>query len=293
MIKQINPFFSIIIPTYNRAYSLNKSLASLKNQTYKDFEVLVCDDGSTDPTLNIVENYKNSLNVRYFYNSNFGGPAQPRNVGLKNAKGKWVCFLDSDDTYKPNRLEELKKLNLEEIDFIYHKLEIRKGEKIKGTIKPRKINSNKPFLDLLVNFNPIPTSSTCIRKNIFNDENFSEEKKLIGIEDYDLWLRLARKNITFHYLPKLLGIYNLGDSLTDDVQKDFTRMLYLFEKHEKFVQKKERHLFHSTLNFHKALIHFNLNENNKVNKIILNLLFQGNFRLFFKLIKLFYKNNFM
>ena len=287
----MNPFFSIIIPTYNRAKSLNYSLASLVKQTFKDFEVIVCDDGSSDNTLQVVEKYKNKLNIKYFFNSNFGGPAYPRNIGLKNSKGVWICFLDSDDSYIPERLENLCSLNLENYDFIYHKLEVKRGNKKVGEIKPRKLNIKNPFLDLLINSNTIPTSSTCIKKNILLNEYFSEDKLLIGIEDFDLWLRLARKNIRFYYFSKTLGTYNLGDNITIGVQKDFSRISQLFQNHKIFVKKESMNLYNASLNYHKALCYYSTDDIITANKIVINSILKSNLKLSLNFLKLFIIKN--
>ena len=287
----MNPFFSIIIPTYNRAKSLNYSLASLVKQTFKDFEVIVCDDGSSDNTLQVVEKYKNKLNIKYFFNSNFGGPAYPRNIGLKNSKGVWICFLDSDDSYIPERLENLCSLNLENYDFIYHKLEVKRGNKKIGEIKPRKLNIKNPFLDLLINSNTIPTSSTCIKKNILLNEYFSEDKLLIGIEDFDLWLRLARKNIRFYYFSKTLGTYNLGDNITIGVQKDFSRISQLFQNHKIFVKKESMNLYNASLNYHKALCYYSTDDIITANKIVINSILKSNLKLSLNFLKLFIIKN--
>src|ERR1700759_5123285 len=93
------PTFSVVIPTYNRAQKLFRALHSLNEQTFLDFEVLVCDDGSTDETRSVVEAFVPAIRfraLRYFYAPNWGGPARPRNTGLAKATADWVCFLDSD-----------------------------------------------------------------------------------------------------------------------------------------------------------------------------------------------------
>ena len=75
--------FSIIIPTYNRALLLKRCLDSLCSQTYRDFEVIVCDDGSTDGTNEIINQFEDKLSLKYLYDTNWGGPARPRNNGIK------------------------------------------------------------------------------------------------------------------------------------------------------------------------------------------------------------------
>ena len=92
---------SVIIPTYNRAHFLSAAIESVLNQTYKNIEIIVVDDGSTDDTQTVLEPFKYA--IRYLYTNN-GGPAHARNVGMKAASGKYVAFLDSDDTYLPRKL---------------------------------------------------------------------------------------------------------------------------------------------------------------------------------------------
>ena len=100
---------SVIIPTWNRANLLKKSIESALNQTMPSLEVLVCDDGSTDNTVEIVKNIKDSR-VKLILGQHGGRPAIPRNRGLKIAKGEWITFLDDDDELLPQNLE--KKLEV-------------------------------------------------------------------------------------------------------------------------------------------------------------------------------------
>ena len=93
---------SIIMPTYNRANYIKDALDSIKRQTFKDYEIIVVDDGSTDNTKEIVEKYEG---IRYIQ-LNHGGIAWARNAAVKAAKGKWIAFLDSDDMWKDNKLQK-------------------------------------------------------------------------------------------------------------------------------------------------------------------------------------------
>ncbi len=115
------PFFSVIICTYNRANLLCRALDSLLTQTYRNFEVLIIDDGSTDDTYTIIKEYfNNDFSIRYFYHKNRGMPFS-RNAGILAAAGNFVSFLDSDDEYAPNHLELHKNIIVHnpDIDFIY------------------------------------------------------------------------------------------------------------------------------------------------------------------------------
>jgi glycosyltransferase involved in cell wall biosynthesis len=96
---KLSPLVSVITPTYNRAKILPTAIKSVQNQTYKKWEMIIIDDGSTDNTRRVVESFKDAR-LRYFQQAN-GGPTKARNFGLSKAKGKWIMYLDSDDTLLP------------------------------------------------------------------------------------------------------------------------------------------------------------------------------------------------
>lgn len=102
------PLVSVIIPTFNRAHMLGDAIDSVLQQTYQNFELLVVDDGSTDNTKEFIETY-NDPRIKYFQIKN-GGVSAARNVGIKNSKGSYISFLDSDDKYNPDCLKN--KMNV-------------------------------------------------------------------------------------------------------------------------------------------------------------------------------------
>ena len=99
--------FSVVIPTYNRAQLLRELLTSFLTQTYKNFELIICDDGSTDNTSQVVSEFSDRLRIIYEVFKNTGGPAFPRNRGIELSKNDWVCFLDSDDLWTNDKLQVL------------------------------------------------------------------------------------------------------------------------------------------------------------------------------------------
>ncbi|WP_264531334.1 glycosyltransferase family 2 protein [Flavobacterium sp. N502540] len=238
--------FTIVIPTHNRADDLKRCLNSLANQTYKNFEVLVCDDGSTDHTKDIVESFRDNLSLKYFYNENTGGPAGPRNIGIENSQADWICFLDSDDWYTENRLEFLSKLNLDEFDFLYHDLNVIQNGKVIRINTSRILKEKNPYKDLLCNLNAIPTSSTFIRKSfLLEAKGFSTNKAIIGLEDYHLWIRVAKLKARFRYLPKALGFYFIGDdNLTLHDQRQIDRFKALYSE---FIEQSDNAHFKSKI----------------------------------------------
>lgn len=98
----MNPLVSVVVVTYNRAHFLKEALDSIQRQTFNDYEIIVVDDGSTDNTKEIVEQYKG---IRYIYQEH-GGISKARNTAVKAAKGKWIATLDSDDLWKEQKLQK-------------------------------------------------------------------------------------------------------------------------------------------------------------------------------------------
>jgi len=248
--------FSVVIPTYNRADKLKNCLESLLNQTYKNFEVIVSDDGSSDNTSEIVEAAKRrGLQVKYIYNSNWGGPARPRNIGIKNSKYKWICFLDSDDWWYPEKLENIVPFCNENYDFIYHDFKLYvNGVLTKKRLKGRQLKQ-PVFNDLFINDNCIINSAVCVRKDIIEKAGgFSEDKELIVVEDYDLWLRCSRITEKFKYIPEFLGGYDVGnDSITVNDIKLINRFDKLFSYYKKFMKPPEIKLAEINWSYKKAV----------------------------------------
>jgi len=214
----MKPFVSIIIPTYQNCNRLRGALNSVLSQTYDDYEVLIMDDGSTDGTEEMVNSFKDSR-IFYYWNKNSGGPAKPRNRGIKFSKGNWIAFLDSDDSWKPNKLKMCIENISEQVDLIYHDLEIVYGsKKIFRRKKARTRKLKKPVLiDLLINDNLICNSSVIVRKNLLQKVGgINESKSLVAAEDYNTWLRIANLTNQFIYLPHTLGYYSKhSDSLSN------------------------------------------------------------------------------
>lgn len=98
----MEPLVSVIVVTYNRAHFLKDALDSIKRQTFKAYEIILVDDGSTDDTRKIAEKYER---IRYIYQEH-GGISKARNTGVKAARGKWIAFLDSDDLWKEDKLQK-------------------------------------------------------------------------------------------------------------------------------------------------------------------------------------------
>lgn len=198
---------SIIVLTYNSINYLEKCFESIFNQTYKDYEVIFIDNFSTDGTYErIKELKKNKDNVQIHQYKNCGNMASSRNIGIKISKNDYLAFHDSDDFWYKNKLETSVPF-LKNYDLVYHNFKIL-NEATRENLKKSyryQIKKNK-FEQLLIRGNPIATSSVVCKKKINNFTlNFTEEQKLMAIEDYDLWLKLAYLGCKFKYIEKDLG----------------------------------------------------------------------------------------
>lgn len=236
-----NPFFSIIIPTYNRANNIKHTLDSINKQSFRDFDVIVCDDGSTDYTKQVVDTFLDKFSIKYIWQENWGGPARPRNNGLKIARGEYIAFLDADDWWYPDKLEVVKSY-LHDADIVYHDLDIytEKGKRFFKKFKGRYLT--KPaFIDLMKNENALIISSVAVRKNIINRAGgFAEEKSLISLEDFDLWLKISRITEKFTYIPKSLGAYLMRDSnISKASEKQLNRIKAVYDRHFKFLTHED------------------------------------------------------
>jgi len=209
------PYISIVIPTYNHAKFIFKALQSVLHQTYENWEAIVIDNHSTDDTSKIIKKF-NDPRIKFLKIVNNGVIAKSRNLGINNAKGEWIAFLDSDDWWTNDKLETCLNNIDDKVDLIYHDLQVV-HDKYKFYFKKEKYRGrelSKPVLiDLLkggiIHGNAIGNSSVIVRKNKLDEiGGISENKKLVGSEDYNTWLRIAQITDEFKYLKKKLG-YNL------------------------------------------------------------------------------------
>ena len=214
---------TIIIPTFNRENVIRRTLNSLVSQTYIDFEVIVVDDGSTDKTKEVVDEYLTILKIKYFWMENFGGPSKARNLGIKMSKGRYIAFLDSDDWWRPDKLMYSVKYLDQGFDLVYHNMYIAKTENQLFSLKKTKsVQVSSPVFEYLCdNGNTIVNSSVVVRKDILKKiGSINETKELIFWEDFDYWLRAARVTNSFKMINKILGYYGVDTGNSSSNEKN-------------------------------------------------------------------------
>lgn len=178
-------FFSIIIPSYNRGKLITETIGTVLQQSWPHYEIVVVDDGSTDNTKEVIEkNYANETRVKYFYKRNEERGAA-RNFGLKQAKGDYAVFIDSDDWMKPHYLETLNEI-IEKHPGIYllaakYVFENRDGKESPSEIQP--VPEGWYDRELFIKGNSL-ACNFCIRIRDHSYHNFPEDRKLASMEDW-------------------------------------------------------------------------------------------------------------
>ena len=182
------PLVSVIIPTYNRAWSLKKAIDSVLEQDYKNFELIVVDDGSTDDTEALVSEYAKS--VKFVQQPNSGVSAA-RNKGIQISSGSLISFLDSDDYWEPKKLStqvEFFNANPDALICQTEETWIRNGKRVNPKQKHKK-QSGMIFIPSLA-LCLVSPSAVMMRKILFAKVDVFDES-LPACEDYDLWLRIS------------------------------------------------------------------------------------------------------
>ncbi len=221
---------SIIIPCYNRAHTINKCIDSILNQTYKNFEIILVNDGSTDFLKEKIDKYIKLNNFKYLKQENKGAQAA-RNSGIKESKYEWICFLDSDDEWFKNKLEVqikiLKEHNFDKNIVSYSNCLIftENNNKTKE-YKINEFNGTNCFNDLLLKQGPM-FQSLFVSKYLLNKINYLDEE-VISWQEWDTAIRLS-KFANFIHIEEPLFIYNLHEGPT--ISKDYVnyiKVIYIY-----------------------------------------------------------------
>ena len=181
---------SVIIPTYNRKSFLINAIDSVFNQTYKNLELIIIDDGSSDKTIEYIKKKYSKIKICKQSNK---GVSSARNKGIKLSSNNWIAFLDSDDRWHPKKLENQINYLVKNSKYkICHTDEIwiRRGVRVNQHKKHKKYGGF--IFDKCIDLCRISPSSVIIHKDVFNKVGLFNEK-LPVCEDYDLWLRITAK----------------------------------------------------------------------------------------------------
>lgn len=236
---------SIIIPAYNAERYIKRALESAINQTYKNIEIIVVDDGSIDETGNIVKSFHDPR-IMYVYQENqWLGAA--RNNGIRRSKGEYITLLDADDVYLPEKIEKQVEFlqNHPEYKVVYCNFMSFYSEKPSELIKKKgKHPSGDIFKELLED--PLINPNTImVHRDVFKEVGLFNEKRY-NPEDWDMWLRISLKGFEFGYLDEDLVIVEIRrDSLTTIYNQPIYKKnaLEMLEKLFSKLTKKEKNFY--------------------------------------------------
>lgn len=222
MIKTNNPMVSVIIPSYNHEKYIQECINSVRKQTYKNIELIIIDDGSTDNSVYLIEECIKDIDLKtIFIKKNNEGVSKTLNKGLEQKQGELICFLASDDVWAPNKI-------IKQVEFMFKNPEvalvftdaffIKDGDKTKIKYSNYKTKLKKLFVNnsvrtnlyyTLLSDNIIPAGSVMIKSSILADVGCFDEKS--PSEDFDFWLRISKK-YSIGYIDSPLYYYRLHDS---------------------------------------------------------------------------------
>ena len=221
------PLVSVIIPYFKKKEYIEKTLESILNQTFKDFEIIIIYDDDDLQEYNFLVNICNGIEkIKIIKNSKNLGAGVSRNIGIKNSSGKFFAFIDADDLWLPKKLDKqisfMTKNNIEFCFCGYQKKLLNKNIDVK-------VDKNELNFNDLINSNVIGLSTVVLKKNIIEENLFP---KLKTQEDYAAWLKLIKKNKAYN-LQETLVIWNKSsNSLSSNFfQKisDAFKVYYLYE----------------------------------------------------------------
>ena len=239
------PFFSIITPVFNRVDTISNEITSVLEQTFVDFEMLIIDDGSTDATLEIVQSFFDNR-IKIFKTPKNGGAAAARNIGIQEANGNYISFLDSDDFYQPDFLQEsfdILEKSSEKIGFMWTGLLWNEKDNIKMEFWEPKFNTSS-YITFLNSLHIGTNSGITVKRKVFEICGYFDEN-LKAAEDTDFFLRITQQ-FDYTFSSKYLITINRDgkDRLSKDLKKNAEAYKVIFPKHRhiidssKLLQKK-------------------------------------------------------
>ncbi|MBN1639415.1 MAG: glycosyltransferase family 2 protein [Ignavibacteriales bacterium] len=228
------PTVSVIIPTYNRARLIGRSIQSVLNQTYQDFEIIVVDDGSIDNTREVIKEFqRKDKRINYIKHDENKGGSAARNTGIKASRGEYIAFQDSDDEWLPEKLEKqmkmFEKVSLE-IGVIYTGFWRMEEDKREYIPSDKIIKKEGDIHTELLKENFVTTQSIVVRKECFGKAGMFEED-LPRLQDWELVLRLS-KYYHFKYVDEpLLVSHHSPDSISSNNEALIRAYELIINKH--------------------------------------------------------------
>ncbi|MCI9381684.1 MAG: glycosyltransferase [Dorea sp.] len=228
------PLVSVVIPVYNRMDMIERSINSVLNQTYKNIEIIVIDDGSIDDTLKIIEHL--SISDIKVLKQNHRGANAARNLGISAAKGEFIAFQDSDDEWLPNKLEkQITYMLRSSYEACYCPFFLYEGSHngVFFSDYQDKQKYERDLLEMLKVRNVISTQTLVIHRNIISDVGIFDEE-MPRCQDYEFVIRIIQKKKIGYINEPLVKVYRTDNSISNDEAKQKEANIILLRKYEDF-----------------------------------------------------------
>jgi glycosyltransferase involved in cell wall biosynthesis len=264
----MQPVVSVIIPTYNRANYIKKSLQSAVSQTVRDIEIIIINNYSTDNTLEVISSF-NDTRIKIINFKNGGVIAKSRNQGMVQSTGRYIAFLDDDDIWCPDKLElQIEYLESHpEFGAVYsNAIIIDEKDNRKGYLIKRGQAKEGQIFQHLLGGNFITILTVLMRRELLESIGlFNEEPSLIAVEDYEYWMRTAFK-FGFGYISKPLALYRIhGTSISkkNSVALLRQKVLRMLLDDSSVAEKYKNKIIHNIerLDFSASVYHWSVSDN--------------------------------
>jgi len=228
------PLVSVVIPVYNGGRTIGTALRSVFAQTYRDFEVIVVDDGSTDDTANRVSGWGRAVTQLTQAN---GGPARARNAALARARGRFIAFLDADDVWLPTKLErqvayfkEFPNAGLVHTGTLVSAApEAALLASVERPAPAAHVSPTNQFASIFHGDVAVNALTVMIQREVLGEAGSFDERRELHVEDWDLWLRIAAR-YPIGYLPTPLAVHRPGGQMSSASERTFCGQELTIEK---------------------------------------------------------------
>lgn len=228
---------SVVIPTYNRSKVLPNSIDSVLTQTYQDFELIIVDDGSIDDTASKVEKYLKDERVRYIQLEKNAGVSNARNVGVQNANGEWIAFHDSDDCWRPNKLEkQMEYLDSHpECKMVYSAYEFHVPGKEETIKVPMGIQTGN-LVDSLLVANRVGAPTVVVDRNLYIELGGFDES-FPALEDWDFAIKAAIATEVGYVDEPLVDVHYSDGSISGSTMNYYQARCMLIASYKSLLEK--------------------------------------------------------
>ncbi|NNC51085.1 MAG: glycosyltransferase [Flaviramulus sp.] len=262
----MTPFFSVVIPLYNKEAFIETTIKSVLNQTFKDYEIIIINDGSTDKSLDIVKKI-NSNNISVYNNKN-NGLSFSRNFGIKRSQANFIAFLDADDIWADNYLETIYNLvQLNKSNFVFAtrtkvlkpKNNLSVSHKEFNAFFAKPISNHSLFRKYLLNF-----SAIVIHKNVFDNVGYFKENINYG-EDEDFAIRcFTNYELIYYNDPKAFYRQGFTNQLTTP-NPNFKKQIPNFDS---YLNEENKLVLKPYIDFihYKLMVLFKMEKNSRLVK---------------------------